>query len=386
MLTGLPVLEKTDWSRLYHAYGRATDTPDHLLALLTEEPELRQEALSHLWAAIMHQGTPWTATGPVALVIAGLLYDDRIDRGGESIRAGLFAFLVSVAEAAAYSGESLEELERIASSYDLDTLIDAGNDEALYEEQAGEAFYARSILGCIKVAPVLMRVMLEGLADADPRVRAHAAMGAAVLAKSGLMRDSAPELESQLMTLARSTQDADERSAHVLALGDLGFSPVDFLDDPSPAVRMCAALAPGLATDPAAISELLTTLKDHAGSIDGWFGNPPPQFPMRPRFAVVARLVEQVTEFERLVEAAEAVVGVTLKYCVDFDWGPLLAAAFTDGSGIVQTEAQGRFLRALVNREELWDPTFGNADRWFKKAGLPYDRQACAQRVRNISR
>jgi hypothetical protein len=31
-----------------------------------------------------------------------------------------------------------------------------------------------------------------------------------------------------------------------------------------------------------------------------------------------------------------AVVGVTAKCCVDFDWGPLLAAAFSDGTGIIK--------------------------------------------------
>jgi hypothetical protein len=103
---------------------------------------------------------------------------------------------------------------------------------------------------------------------------------------------------------------------------------------------------------------------------------------MRPRFAVVARLVERVTEFERLAGAAEAVAAVTSKYCVDFDWGPLLAAAFPDGSGVVKSEAQRRFLGALVKNAELWDPRLGNAFKWFRKAGLPYDRQACAERVR----
>jgi hypothetical protein len=34
MLTGLAALENTDWSKLHHVYGRATDTPGHLRALL----------------------------------------------------------------------------------------------------------------------------------------------------------------------------------------------------------------------------------------------------------------------------------------------------------------------------------------------------------------
>jgi len=378
MLTGLPALETTDWSRLHHAYGRAADTPGHLRALLQPDLESRKQAMSHLWSAIIHQGTPWTATGPAALVVAGLLSDERIDRG-EPIRANLLSFLVSVAEAPEQAGLNAEELERMAA-FDIEPFLDSEDDEALYgNEDAANSFYARSILGCIKVAPVLMKVMLDGLANTSPRVRACAAMGAVTLAKTDALRAYAKEIESRLFALAQAAQDTDERSAHVLALGDLRCSPIAFLEDKSPAVRMCAALAPSLATSPDAINELLNTLEHHAGQIDEWFVEKPPQFAMRPRFPVVTRLTQQVKNFDRLVNAAIAVVGVTAKFCVDFDWGPLLAAAFSDGSGKIKAESQRRFLRALVKNSELWDSTFGNAFKWFKQAGLPYDRKACAK-------
>jgi hypothetical protein len=380
MLTGVPALEDTDWPRLHHAYGRATDTPGHLRALLREDPESRRAAMSHLWSAIIHQGTPWTATGPAALVVAGLLSDGRIDRG-EAIRADLLSFLVGVAEAPEHAGWSVQELERMAA-FDIEPFLDSEDDEALFgNDDAANSFYARSLLGCIRAAPVLMGVMLEGLGDRGPRVRACAAMGAVTLAKTESLGHCAEGLEAQLWALARCARDADERSAHVLALGDLGALPLDFLEDPSPAVRMCAALVPGLATHAAAIQQLLNALEQHAGAIDNWFVEQPPQFAMRPCFPVVARLIDQVKDFDRLVDAAIAVAGVTAKYCVDFDWGPLLAAAFSDGSGIIRTEAPRRFLGALVEHTELWDPKFGNASKWFKQAGLPYDRRLCSRRV-----
>src|SRR5262249_48399 len=130
MLTGLPALESTDWSRLHHAYGRATDTPGHLRALLQEDLESRRKAMSHLWSAIIHQGTPWTAAGPAALVVAGLLSDQRIDRG-EPNRANLLSFLVSVAEVPEQAGLSIEELERMAA-FDIDPFVNSGDDDALY--------------------------------------------------------------------------------------------------------------------------------------------------------------------------------------------------------------------------------------------------------------
>src|SRR4051794_38942196 len=99
LLTGFAALESTDWSRLFHAYARATDTPDQLRALLREDADSREEAMEHLWGAVMHQGTPSTATGPAALVIVGLLADPRLERG-YPIRERLLSFLVAVAQTA----------------------------------------------------------------------------------------------------------------------------------------------------------------------------------------------------------------------------------------------------------------------------------------------
>lgn len=378
MLTGLQALENNDWSRLHHAYGCAADTPGHLLALLQPDLESRNQAMSHLWSAIIHQGTPWTATGPAALVVAGFLSDERIDCGAP-VRANLISFLASVAEAPEHAGLDIEELERMAD-FDIAPFLDSEDDEALYEnEEASNSFYARSILGCIAVAPVLMKVMLEGLANDSPWVRAYASMGAVTLAKTDALRGYSRGIESRLLELAHAAEDTDERSAHVLALGDLGCSPILFLEDKSPAVRMCAALAPSLATSTVAINELLNILEHHAGQIDKWFVEKPPQFPMHPRFPAVVRLAQHEKDFNRLVNAAIAVVRITAKFCVDFDWGPLLVAAFSDGSGRIKAESQRQFLKALVEKSELWDSTFGNAFKWFKQAGLPYDRKACVK-------
>jgi hypothetical protein len=384
MLTDLAVLESTDWSRLHHAYARATDTPDYLRALLTEDTNAQQQALEHLWFAVMHQGTPCTATGPVALVIAGLLSDERIDRRSKPIRVDLLEFLVHVAAIAEAPECDLEELERQAS-YDIEEFIDSDDSEKLYEdEDAQNAFEARAILGCVKAAPVLMEVMLEGMANMNPRIRVLSVMGAAALARSKSLKVQAEEIKSRVMALARSAQHSDERSAHVLELGNLGIAPVAFLEDPSPAVRMCAALAPGLAANPVATNILLNTLEHHIEDIGNWFTESPPQFSMGPRFSVVAQLIERVPEFERLVDAAVAVARTASKYSPEFDWGLLLAKAFPDSKGTVTTDAQRRFLGALVDNAELWDPTSGNASWGFKKVGLPHDRKLCAQRVRKV--
>jgi hypothetical protein len=385
MLIGLAALEDTDWTKLHHAYGRATDTPDHLRALLGENSEARKQALDHLWLAIIHQGTLYPATGPVARVIAGLLTEARIDLD-ESIRPNLLAFLAAVPESLEMVESDIAALERMAA-FDIEPFLDAEDiyEEIFENEDAVNSFMARAALACISAAPILMDAMLQAASDGDANCRMHAIMGAVKFAKVKSLRHHAAQLELRLLSVARAATSSDERSAYVLALGELGYAPTAFLSDASPAVRMCAALAPSFSTDERAITELLTVLEAHAGDIDGWFIERPPQFSMRPRFRVVQRLIQGVRDFDRLVDAAIVVARVTNKSSFDYEWGPLLRAAFPNRNGIIETDAQCRYLRALVENADLWDLKFGNASSCFKGLKLPYDRDACARLVLEAS-
>jgi hypothetical protein len=59
----------------------------------------------------------------------------------------------------------------------------------------------------------------------------------------------------------------------------------------------------------------------------------------------------------------------------------LLVAAFSGSRGTVSTPAQARFLRALVDRPDLWDPAFSAVGGSFLQAGFPYDRAECERRL-----
>ncbi|RKG68317.1 hypothetical protein D7V80_13000 [Corallococcus sp. CA054B] len=383
MLTGLSALEATDWSRLLHAYGRATDAPGHLRALVEGDEASRSAALSYLDSAILHQGTLCTATGPVACVLAGWLAEPRLDSGGPRLRMRVLEFLAGVVEAVGNLWASRQELEHMAR-YDLAPLLAAGDDEALYEdEEAVNAFYATAFLGCAGAVPLLVEPVLASLDHPDSGVRAQAATTAAQLARAPEAFGDAQRqaLALRLTTMARATTNTDERSTLVLMLGELGAAPSAFLEDASPAVRVCAAMAKGLATNEAATRELLQALAHHAAQMDDWFQERPPPFELRPRFYVLERLLERVKDFDRLLPVAVTLARITAKHCVDMEWGPLLAAAFPAGDGQVRTDAQRRFLSELVANADLWDPTFGNPGQWFRKAGLPYQRNACAERL-----
>lgn len=380
---GLDALGDVDWSRVYHAYGRARDTPDHLRGLVSGDVKTVTAALNHLWSALIHQGTPWTATAPAALVVAGLVHPSvaaayqQPSSNEPPVRVSLMRFLQAVAEACRVGADDLAEMERAAAAKDLDALLDADDDEAMYgDEGTMNAFYAHTLLACRAAAPVLMDVALERMNDRDPRMRTGAAATATELARS-VVPDKAPALIDRLTTMVHAGTQPDERAALALSIGDVGGAPESLLSDASPAVRLCAALAPALAGNETATLELLDALERHAGEIDGWFKERPPQFDACVRFSVVAALVARVKSFDRLAGAAVAVASVTGKYSVDSEWGPLLVAAFADGTGQVRTAAQRQYLSALVANGELWDKRFGNAGRWFRQAGLPYDRESC---------
>lgn len=73
MLSLQEQLNQISWKSLKHAYGPATDTPMHLLALLSEEEEERDKALARLWASICHQGSVYEASAVAASFLIQIL-------------------------------------------------------------------------------------------------------------------------------------------------------------------------------------------------------------------------------------------------------------------------------------------------------------------------
>ncbi len=98
-------LTRTDWAELQHAYGRATDAPRTLVALLDPEQDVRTRALEDLHNVLHHQNTLYEATPPTALYVAAILPDTRTLRSVDKdhrafpgcVRAELLLWIASVA-------------------------------------------------------------------------------------------------------------------------------------------------------------------------------------------------------------------------------------------------------------------------------------------------
>jgi hypothetical protein len=194
-----------------HAYGWATDTPAHLDALTDGDEPARKAAVAHLNSAIIHQGTPWTATGPAALRVAEVLGDPRLSGVDLApLRAELLEFLAEVGEAcmAPLDDDSLaamravdrpdfdaelaawfaREVERIRADFeqdgadpDQDDLMENAYEALFADNRRFEEMMARAFLGCVRAAPVLLAAAGASLDDPDPRVRAAASSATAAL-------------------------------------------------------------------------------------------------------------------------------------------------------------------------------------------------------------
>jgi hypothetical protein len=152
----LSVIEDTDWDRLEHAYGPASDAPGELARLLGEDAESCGAALAYLDAAILHQGSIYSATAPAAVFVAGILDHPRTlvrcesalpwDERERPLRAALLEWLGRVAESAGY-----QELE-------------PEDDEEEWDDEA------RAVEACRAARLDLYARIAPFLDDADPAV------------------------------------------------------------------------------------------------------------------------------------------------------------------------------------------------------------------------
>ncbi|GLY50743.1 hypothetical protein [Lentzea sp. NBRC 102530] len=359
MRTAEEILRDTRWDELAHAYGSAADAPEPLLDLLSENEEAAGNALGYLDAAVLHQGSVYSATAPAAEYVAAILDDPRLSLPCESalpwddrerpLRAALLEWLGEFADSVTFDPDSYE--------FEVDP-------EEL-EEEAEALTAGRALL------PELFERVAPFLDDADPAVRRAATGAVANLLSAEELAAHRAGVAERLLRAVRDASPLD-RAGIALTLGGWGV-PV-LLDDEHPGVRAYAAVVAAYDDDPAALAEVRTALRDPAAA-DDLLEDTPPQLGMKLRFHLVAALLRRTATFDEIEAEAVAIARMTNAYIVDNDWGPLLVRAFPDGPAAALTAAQHRFLGALVANDGCWGK-IGNRDSWLRKAGLPTGRDA----------
>lgn len=282
-----------DGRGLFHAYGPATDT-QQLVDLFGDE-NARESASHYLYSAILHQGTPWTATAPVVTLLMECLALD----GAACARQDVLEFCTDVAEAVtgtdpASTPESVRaEVEARRADLNPEAIatwaqIAATGDEDAYQEafeddQVGEAMFSGVLLAILDAMPGWAAAALAWVGDPDPAV---------ALAATRCVVVCDPRRRSDLTPVLREWTYADrpeeQRAYAVHLLGQIGAQVRPFLTDPSRAVRFLAALAPGQAEDDDADRVLIEALRDPA-TFDAAFEDGPSLLDWRPSIAAIAR-------------------------------------------------------------------------------------------------
>jgi hypothetical protein len=357
-------IDDTDWGSLEHAYGPATTTPAYLRALLATDPVVRHEAVEHLWSAVTHQGTVYSATAAAAPYLLAILADDA----GRPIRVELLMVVEAIA-----LGSSYHDVH--GPSYPPDERESAEFQARVAAELADTAACRRAVLSGFDL-------VLGFLADPVQDVRRQATSTTVALASLPEATEVHRSATAAALTaLASGDEDPPTLAASVLSLALLGTDVRTWLDHGSLPVRTAAALAPSLRDDPAAHAVLLDTLA-RGQALDQSLPDGFPQIDGYPRFAVIAAVCDRVPDRAASLSSLLAALDLASTWTVDVDRGPMLAYFFgPETSGKALTAPQRTFLEALLARDDLWDPKNGNAQSAFRRAALPYDREAIAKIV-----
>lgn len=376
-------VDDVDWSRLFHAYGVATDTAGRLRELRSDDEDTFAEALDHLYGAVLHQGTVYPATPPALRVVVGLLRDGAVrDRPGRL--SALLGWIDAVGESASWhedlwAPDAAEPSEaEVAAFY----LAMADDDESVWSSELGEHLWSRGVAELPAACGAALTEVGAHLTAGDAAVRLAALDAYARLAA---LRPDPGGLAAPLARALEAAEGRDERAVVVLGLGGLGGDTTPWLDDADPAVRACAALS---ADGDRAVAVLVEALQD-PGAADEWFERRPARFDMRVHYGLLANLLARDVPLTRILPACLAVIRAAHGALgADLTWGPILLHAFP---GVEFTPgvrpdaprdldpAQKAVLRELAANDRLWGPTDGNANLARMRVGLPDDRDAVAR-------
>ena len=174
----LESLDTIDWQNLHHAYGAASDVPDLLRALVSNDEETRRDVMYELYGNIWHQGTVYEASSYTVPFLIELLGHESIQRKGDILR-----LLASIASGSSYKAVHQSALARILG----EEFVQNPQYEAEMQQELGWVQQAHiAVAGAIQL-------YLQLLEHDDPEVRV--CVSYLLLSLPEYARDSAPTLQ-----------------------------------------------------------------------------------------------------------------------------------------------------------------------------------------------
>jgi hypothetical protein len=264
----------------------------------------------------------------------------------------------------------------------------------------GEVLLAAARADCFDLLPEVFAAVEPLLAAPAPSLRIPAASAAAMLSRHPDLVAHRPRLLAYHVAECVS-DDPHHRASMLLGAGELDGTPREWLRDPHPGVRVCAALAAALADDPEATAVLLAEATRNPAVIDMQAFEGMMALTVLPHAAAVLaeRLCRGISDIDRLLPAAIAAVPYGATHLADGEQRqvkaalcePYLRAVFPDGlpSPSAATPAQRQLAAAVARHDPVWKRDFRalpprdhylasrGTQAWdgtFSRLRLPHDR------------
>lgn len=168
MTEPLDSLNSRDWSELQAAYGLATDVPEQLAALISEDAARRAAAVEGLYGTVWHQGTVYEATPLAVPYLSVVAREDGVD---DRTRAQTALLLGCIASATSFVlPENPGQMHRAA--WLRDASEQAPDRDLAEESRAAVVTQAPALLAALAAAPTATAAaLLAPLAAVAPTMK-----------------------------------------------------------------------------------------------------------------------------------------------------------------------------------------------------------------------
>jgi hypothetical protein len=373
MLEGL---DSVNWKDLGHAYGAAEDVPDLIRALASDEPQVREDARTHLWCNVIHQGTVYSATAYAVPFFLELLAAPAVKD-----KPPLLELVTSIAGGSSYLDVHNDLFDAIPA---YTVKVPQHELDARLKQELGWVEAARQAVADG------WRVYLQLLDTEGAQTRSCAAYALAVCGSSA--GECVPRLRKRLAGEA----DDRVRASILLCLGCIGGGDCGSVFDEwlkartHPGVRAAAALSLARisqARTPREAVEVLGECLQNPGPVDELYlqlpwsngesvvsaaGEALSQLGPAAASVVVPQIADGLRNLRQRDTGSIAVVGTLLALVFDPQKEPRSATGLT--------ELQRSVLTKLVESDRAWD--YGNVFFVLRQFGLPSDRKKMAEFLR----
>ncbi len=387
------------WNNLAHAYHGAWEAPEKLKVFLAPDSseESLDKAVDWLWGSILHQGSIYSASIPVLWILI-----DLIATKPEHPAAASILYAVQTIANSLLSVDADEDLlNPVQQNAPGQPVYEAWTHKALptsVDDASEDDEYFKACLVTQRPLRALVQHAIPVISYClqHPKNQTRTAAVAAGLGAVQAVPDDAQPLFELIKVIGDASYDPGTWISVAMVFGQLGHDITELLNHSDRRVRLSAALSKATQNNPQSITELAAAIAEPEW-LEEAFPNGAAHLAMHLRFHVLSALLDRTNPDVVHPSITAAICTLIHKrssqYTVDVEWGRVLHWAFqkrliklshTGETAPLPdrlTSTQAAILRTLCAKDELWNPTNGNAHLAYRRVQLPYDRQVLCSLV-----